>query len=57
MISVKTGAEQVTALHLENKEFKRHPVINEDFSKSNYLKKIFLKACELKPKITKSPWR
>ena len=40
MISLKTGAEQWTALHLENKEFKRHPVLNEDFSKSNYLKDI-----------------
>ena len=50
MISLKTKAEQFTALHLENKEFKHHPVLQEDFSKSSYLKKIFLKACEIKPK-------
>ena len=50
MISLKTNAEQFTALHLENKEFKHHPVLQEDFSKSSYLKKIFLKACEMKPK-------
>ena len=50
MISLKTKTEQFTALHLENKEFKHHPVLQEDFSKSSYLKKIFFKACEIKPK-------
>ena len=40
---------QLTLLNLETKEFKWHPVVNEDFSKSKYLEKILAKACDTKP--------
>ncbi len=40
---------QGTLLNLENREFKYHPVINEDFSKSKYLDKILCQVCEKKP--------
>lgn len=36
-------------LNLENKEFKWHPVVNEDFSKSKYLEKILWNLCDQKP--------
>ena len=40
----------MTFLNLENVEFKTHPVILEDFSKSKYLEKVLYKVCETKPK-------
>ena len=40
---------QLTLLELDDAEFNRHPVINEDFSKSKYLEKILLRVCEEKP--------
>jgi hypothetical protein len=42
--------EQLTLLNLESREFKYHPVIHEDFSRSKYLEKILQKVTEVKPK-------
>lgn len=41
--------KQLTLLELENKEFKTHPVVMEDFSKSAYLEKILWKLCDEQP--------
>lgn len=41
--------EQLTLLNLETKEFKWHPVVTEDFSKSKYLEKILWRLCDQKP--------
>lgn len=49
MVSLRQGQAQVSLLHLENREFHRHPVLTEDFSKSKYLEKILDKVCEVKP--------
>ena len=49
MVSFKHAGETETHLHLANTEFTRHPVLGEDFSKSKYLEKVLLKACDLKP--------
>jgi len=49
MVSVAGEGATTTLLNLENTEFRRHPVVAEDFSKSAYLEKILLKVCERKP--------
>jgi len=49
MVSLKSEGAGATLLHLENKEFRTHPVLGEDFSKSAYLEKILAKVCDLKP--------
>jgi uncharacterized protein len=49
MITLKHKGQQATLLRLENKEFKTHPVLMEDFSKSRYLEKILHKVCQEKP--------
>jgi hypothetical protein len=49
MVSVAGEGTTTTLLNLENTEFRRHPVVAEDFSKSAYLEKILLKVCERKP--------
>ncbi|MDD5347596.1 MAG: DUF763 domain-containing protein [Candidatus Omnitrophica bacterium] len=49
-VTLASGKQTATFLHLENKEFKRHPVLGEDFSKSAYLEKILTKVCDVKPK-------
>jgi len=41
--------KQLTLLELENKEFRTHPVIAENFSKSKYLEKILSKLCDEQP--------
>jgi len=41
--------QRLKLLNLENKEFKWHPVVKEDFSKSKYLQKILWKICDQKP--------
>lgn len=48
-LSFRNGKEQLTLLNLENKEFKWHPVVTEDFSKSKYLEKILWRLCDQKP--------
>jgi hypothetical protein len=50
MISLKLKGEQLTFLKLEDTEFKYHPVIHEDFSRSHYLEKILQKLCDRQPK-------
>jgi len=47
--SGRPGQQRLKLLYLENKEFKFHPVVFEDFSKSRYLKKILWKLCDEKP--------
>ena len=42
--------ETHTFLELSRNDFERHPVEQEDFTKSAYLKKILHKVTELKPK-------
>jgi hypothetical protein len=49
MISVRLKGEQLTFLSLEDTEFKYHPVIHEDFSRSRYLEKILQKLCDTQP--------
>ncbi len=46
---LSNGKEQLTLLNLENKEFVWHPVVNEDFSKSEYLEKILWRLCDERP--------
>jgi hypothetical protein len=50
MVSLRKEGEQLTFLQLENKEFTRHPVLLEDFSKSRYLEKILRLLCDARPK-------
>jgi hypothetical protein len=50
MVSLRHKGEQLTFLHLENKEFTDHPVLQENFSKSRYLEKILRLLCETRPK-------
>ncbi len=49
MAQLKIKGNNLTLLHLENKEFIWHPVAIEDFSKSRYLEKILAKVCDKKP--------
>ncbi len=49
MARFNTKEGQLSLLHLENKEFRHHPVIHENFSKSKYLEKILWKLCDEKP--------
>lgn len=43
MVSMQKNKDTLTLLNLENKEFSYHPVVEEDFSKSKYLERIFAK--------------
>ena len=45
-----TQGKQLTLLNLETKEFKYHPVVRENFSKSKYLEKVLAQVTEQKPK-------
>lgn len=49
MITLQQGKDRLTLARLENKEFSRHPVEAEDFSKSKYLEKILQKIAAEKP--------
>lgn len=44
------NGSELTLLNLETREFKSHPVIHEDFSKSKYLEKVLAKVTDRKPK-------
>ncbi len=48
-LKIKQDNQTLTLLNLENREFKWHPVVTEDFSKSKYLEKVLYKICETKP--------
>jgi hypothetical protein len=49
MVSMKVNEDQLTLLELEPREFKVHPVMTEDFSRSKYLEKILWKICDKQP--------
>jgi len=50
MMEIQKGRQQrLKFLNLENKEYKWHPVVTEDFSKSKYLEKILWQLCDRKP--------
>ena len=49
MAKFRINQNQLTLLNLENTEFKTHPAVKEDFSKSKYLEKILWKVCDVKP--------
>jgi hypothetical protein len=49
MVSLKYKGQQLTLLQLEDTEFKYHPVVHEDFSRSRYLEKILQKLCDAQP--------
>jgi len=49
MVSFKHKGRQLTLLKLEDTEFKAHPVVCEDFSRSRYLEKIIHKLCDRQP--------
>jgi hypothetical protein len=40
---------ELTLLNLESKEFKYHPMVHEDFTRSKYLEKILAKVTDRKP--------
>lgn len=40
---------ELTLLNLESREFKYHPMVHEDFSRSKYLEKILAKVTDRKP--------
>jgi len=51
MAKMEDGAgQQLTLLNLETREFKSHPVIYDDFSKSKYLEKVLATVADQKPK-------
>jgi hypothetical protein len=51
MAKIEDGAgHQLTLLNLETREFKSHPVIYDDFSKSKYLEKVLATVADQKPK-------
>lgn len=45
----ETNPDQLTLLELAPREFRVHPVITEDFSRSKYLEKILWKVCDTQP--------
>jgi hypothetical protein len=49
MVSLKYKEQQLTLLKLKDTEFKWHPVVTEDFSKSRYLEKILRLVCDTQP--------
>lgn len=49
MVGMRYKDQQLTLLKLEDTEFKWHPVVNEDFSKSRYLEKIIRLLCDIQP--------
>jgi hypothetical protein len=50
MLSLSYQQKEFFFLKLENIEFKTHPVLNEDLSRSKYLEKIISKVTYIKPK-------
>ena len=44
------SGEQLTLLKLEDVEFRSHPVVHEDFSKSQYLEKILARVTSIRPR-------
>ncbi|PIW93539.1 MAG: DUF763 domain-containing protein [Candidatus Moranbacteria bacterium CG_4_10_14_3_um_filter_44_15] len=50
VISAGNKNHELTKMNLTNLDFKTHPVLLEDFSKSRYLQKILYEVSEIKPK-------
>ena len=50
MVKLGNKKQQLTLLNLENREFKYHPVVNENFLVNRYLQKILYHLTEAKPK-------
>jgi len=48
-VRIKTGQNQLALLNLENKEFKTHPVVKENFAQSKYLQRILYQLTQEKP--------
>ncbi|MEK6564193.1 MAG: DUF763 domain-containing protein [Candidatus Omnitrophota bacterium] len=49
MVSLEHDDEKLTLLRLSDNDFTSHPVVEENFFESPYLKRILAKACEAKP--------
>ncbi|MDD5547844.1 MAG: DUF763 domain-containing protein [Candidatus Pacebacteria bacterium] len=49
MAEISVGQQRLKFMNLENVEFKYHPVIQENFSKSKYLEKILWELCDRQP--------
>jgi len=49
MVGLRYKGQQLTLLQLEDTEFKFHPVVCEDFSRSRYLEKILQLLCDRQP--------
>ena len=50
MVKLGNKKQQLTLLNLESREFKYHPVVNENFLVNRYLQKILYHLTEAKPK-------
>ncbi|TSA45941.1 DUF763 domain-containing protein [bacterium] len=50
VVSVGNKYQELTKMNLTDLDFKTHPVLLEDFSKSKYLQKILYEVNEIKPK-------
>jgi len=48
-VGANAQAREITLLNLESREFKYHPMVHEDFSRSKYLEKILAKVTDRKP--------
>jgi len=49
MVEIDSRQGRFKFVNLENQEFKYHPVVTEDFSKSKYLEKILWQLCDHQP--------
>jgi hypothetical protein len=49
MVAFTKDQEEFVAMKLARKEFSRHPVMYEDFSKSKYLEKVLNRLVDIKP--------
>jgi len=50
VISIGNNNQELTKMHLHDRDFKVLPVVAEDFAKSRYLQKILYEVSEIKPK-------
>jgi hypothetical protein len=50
VMSVGNARQELTKMNLTDLDFKTHPVLLEDFSKSKYLEKILYEVSEIKPR-------
>ncbi|MFA5925737.1 MAG: DUF763 domain-containing protein [Parcubacteria group bacterium] len=50
VVSIGNRNQELTTMHLHDRDFKVLPVVTEDFTKSKYLQKILYEVSEIKPK-------